>query len=684
VLLTLDPNGVNVKLISWYLGSAPFRIVSNPGCHISFESDGRDIEEDITNRTVMVHFRVLFNWTWPHEDPCDVMVDTIWGFWCASYYYERLFSVENDLDLHGPISARGEWQGALEEGDWVRAGENVTVSGPRVVYEGTTDIHPPAGVCNVTLTDDDGNFVSQPSHGSEPVGLTIKAEGETDLDELLTLSLSDLPGNATLVSEQSFYLKVDGDPPSFRDAQWDYWHNLSRVRISTSAEDLNTSGIDASTFEYSYTTTGPSGYGDWTSEDVNIMHASSSVEAFAFIDLPDGKDNHVRWRVKDLVGNSAMSEELQIELFTKNITYSDPVPDPDAWNNASQIECGVTISDIRGHDIDMGTIQYRISDLDTSFTGPWTDWEDEYLIDTGALIVRVTLMLNDSDFQHLQWRVMDPIAGLYVTSTRYRVMVDTTPPEFLSISPGPNERKKDTLVWVKVEVRDLLADIDPSRVWYRYWTTTPAGQWERLEMSELLLDTSNDKVMNKWLGETLLHLDRGPDNMVQFRAWDLAGNEAISDMVSIWVNRQPVPLIASPREDMVYSSTAPIPLSANGSIDPDGDALSFEWYFSGSLVPFTEGEEASVDLGPGTTNITLRVIDEYGGEAYVEVQVTVLRSRQPRVVWNEGLLLVILIVIVILIITTLATVLHIRLKMGQNTESPLVDETVMFQDRPKE
>jgi hypothetical protein len=242
-----------------------------------------------------------------------------------------LFRVENDLELVGPLSVSGEWQGARTEGQWVRSNERITLTGPIVVYEGTTDVFPPSGAFTDVLQDDDGDFVTTAHSSGAVVNLTIAADGTTDLDENYTLTLQDLPGTATLVKQRRIHLRVDGDAPAFRNAvpEPDDWHGSSEVLVSITADDHATSGVVGSTLEYSYTTTGASGaWTEWSREGLTVTPDGGDVDGLVTLALPDGTENFVRWRAGDRVGNGpSVSDAFRIKVDTKNVTFRRGQPD---------------------------------------------------------------------------------------------------------------------------------------------------------------------------------------------------------------------------------------------------------------------------------------------------------------------------------------------------------------------
>jgi len=477
VELTLDPEVANVLLACDIKNLPHFRVERDPNDHVRLASiEETDVVLDRENNTVWVHFRVLFEWNWPHEDLCDVLVNSfVRPDTTAPYRAKDLFWVENDLDFRGQLSAWGEWQGQLDAGEWVRSGERVTVAGPVVVYENTTDVFPPSGTCSVVLQDNDGDLTSTALSSGAPANLTIAADAATDADENYTLTLRDLPGNATVVSRPRIHLPVDGNLPLFRNAvpEETEWFSSHEVLVSITADDGRGSGVRSTTMEYSYSTTGLAGFGPWTRGGLESTSDGASVDGLVLLTFPDGTENFVRWRAGDIVGNGpAESQPYRIRVDTKNVTFTDAVPDPDAWQTRLSIECGVTITDMEGSGIEVANVQFRVSFQNLSHYGPWTDWERGSAQDAQSITVRELITLAESGFNYVQWRAKDIAGNGFTASPHYRVRVDTTPVAFYAFAPGPTDWHNVSRVTCTINVSDRLggSGVDLTTIKYRYRT----------------------------------------------------------------------------------------------------------------------------------------------------------------------------------------------------------------------
>jgi hypothetical protein len=744
VRLTLDPEGANVVLrAGLQMGGSFIEEESDPEDLVTLTSDLTDIIHDSDNNTIWVLFKVEFGWSWPHEDLCDARVGTMLNNITTPFLTRDLFRVENDLEFIGEVSASAAVQGALGEGDWVAGGETVTVSGPMIVYEGTMDVHPPSGAFTLVLEDDDGSRSTAAHVAGSNVSLALAVDAATDEDETLALTLDDLPGLATVVNGPAFALRVDGDVPTFRNAvpEPEDWHSSTLVLTSITADDGQTSGVLASSLEYAYSIDGGSTWSDWSTTNLETGSDGPWVEGMVLLTLPDGEDNFVRWRARDLVGNGpAVSADFRIRVDTINVTYTNPFPDPDAWHTQLDVDCGVTIRDEDGAGIEVASIQYRVSPANLSGYGEWQSWG----VSTGdvqEISVSDLITMGDTAFNYVQWRAKDIAGNGYTTSPHYRVRVDITPiviydlfpdvgphgtselmcganvtdgnlgsgvllssieyrvftdgewsewtsvgmtgvskdntfsvkatfadgennriqfrgsdvagngptetaehylsvdttgPEFGDISPGPEDKQSTPFVTVTVPVTDLIAGVNGSTVQYAYGTDGETGEWMSATIS---------RQGATFTATAEIEFAPGMDNVVTFRAMDLLGNQAMSETVNVWVNRDPQAAISSPTTDGLYRENDPVTLNGTTSSDPDGDDLNYTWYSDMQAEPIGYGRVLDVDLPVGTYNVTLVVTDDVGAQDETSVLVTVDQYIPPSTETSSVIWWVLLVVV---------------------------------------
>jgi len=518
VHVSVDPGGANV-ILGWTSGEVaePFFEVQDEHDHLELMQGSCYAERDDTNGTLMLHFGFVPGWNWPHEDPCDLVVEARRAVInTTNYLVKDLFSVENDLDFYGDVLAEGEWQGDVEEGDWVRGEEGLTFYSPLVVYEGTTDVHPPDSTGKVRIDGPIGAVNSSPYTSGERSVLKMMTPRQTIKEAVYTISLVNLPGTAESRGTRDFTLAIDANEPTFErpEPSGDDWQGTSRVLLSIAVNDTGTSGVNASTLEYSYSTSGLSPYSEWSRGGLRTTPSGPIVVGEVEIDLPDG-ESYVRWRVKDLVGISASSDQLLIRVDTRNVSFHSPIPE--GWQTISELDCGVTIQDLEGSGIDVGSIQYRVSYLNVSGYDEWVDWEGD-LEDSMEVSVTFRWMFSKTPYNMVQWRAMDIAGNGHTRSPHYRVLVDVDELTFSGFEPSPDvfQGNSDVECFVTCDDGAHGSGVDLSSIEYRVRQgDNEYSEWTGAGMQGTAGPTRFSIVVP---------FDEGAENRIQLRGWDVAGN----------------------------------------------------------------------------------------------------------------------------------------------------------------
>jgi len=640
VQLTLDPEGANVVLEAGLLsGGSYFDKISDVDDLVTLTSDLTDIVHDADNNTIWVHFRVEFGWSWPHEDLCDAKVGTFLNNMSTPFITRDLFRVENDLEFTGDLSASGAVQGDLEEGDWVRGGEDVTLSGPMVVYQGTVDVYPPSGVFTVVLHDNDDTRSTAAHVAGENISLALGVDTATDTEETLTLTLDDLPGLATVVSQPSFALRVDGDLPVFTNAVPgpDDWHSSTLVLTSITADDGLTAGVLSSSLEYAYSIDGGTTWSDWSTNDLETTSDGPTVEGMVLLTMPDGDDNFVRWRAKDLVGNGpAISADMRIKVDTINVTYTNAFPDAETWHTILAVECGVTIRDEDGAGIEAASIQYRVSHSNLSGYGEWQTLGSSG--DDQEITISSLITMGDSPYNYVQWKAKDIAGNGFTTSPHYKVMVDISPISFHDLFPDVGPHGQSSIEFgANVTDGDQGSGVLMSSIDYRVFTDGAWSEWKSAGMPGIsnhnhfsVIDTFAD----------------GENNRIQFRGSDVAGNgPSLSEehYLTVDTTGPHFGMMSPDFEDKQPNATVLVGMrvaDAIAGVDPSSveyaygtDSTLGEWmpaeYSLAGDVFLQQNYQATIEFAPGVDNVVaFRAKDMLGNEAMSE-SFTVWVNRAP-------------------------------------------------------
>ncbi len=640
VLITLDPGGADVGLrCERSPGGWLFQEERDPSDLVELSAPGCHVTTDAANGTAALHFLVTFEWEWPHEEPCDVA-------WClpvpgggggaaggTTINQSDLFSVENDLVLSGGPSVVGEWQGPVPEGGWVRAMENVTVTGLSVVYEGTTDLLVPDGTCALELRNDDGEVARTPIQAGAPVGPRIRCDASTDLEETVSLALVDLPPTVEARGGRTLHLSVDGDPPVLRDPVpgEDEWQATLHPMVAITADDGATSGVDAGSLEYSVSRDGGHSFTAWGRGGLGTHDEGIGVEGLVTVDLHEGVDNLVRWQVKDRVGNGARSADLRVLVDVSNVTFRDPFPTD--WQTARRVECGVVIEDVGGSPVAVPSVMYRISSGNLSHYGAWRDYDEGSQRDDVVVLVRVNGTFAESGHCYIQWRAMDVAGNGLMHSPHYRVMVDTTPIEFLGMSPAPGTFLNRSRVecWVTATDGAAGSGVELQSIEYRYG---PEGgdppEW---------LGAGLTGERNSIRFSTVLDLPDGT-TLVQFRGHDVAMNPTTeSEWWPVAVDTAPpaIALVWPPRDQRQTSSEVEVRFELSDALSGlDTTAVRLRWGAARDLdeVQWTQ-VEAELD---GDGYVVVRTVGlDPGADNWVQLSARDRASNEgispPEAIW---------------------------------------------------
>jgi hypothetical protein len=763
--LTLDP-GVTDVSFSWRTDPVNGSWFSPSTHELAKLTSDASVQKNTTGGKSWVSFSTLFDWDWPHEDPFDILVEYIKdGDVKYSYTSENLVSVENDITLIGPLQASGEIQGPLQVGDWVQGGEVVTFSGPHVVYQGTTDVYPPAGSFEIVVYDHDERFVIVQNPPDGYVNISFQVVDNTEHYRTHMLKLQRLPGTAKGPAPMTFVVNVDADAPVFRNAMPDgnEWIATNNVLVGITADDNGMSGVDASTLEFAFR--GSMGYGSWTRSEVMTDPDGQVVNGTATVFLPDGDDYHLKWRVSDLVGNIAMlPEEIQLRIDTRNVSFTESVPGKFEWQNSTRVLVGTTIRDLEGSGIDVSSVMYRISHNNVSGYGEWKRYTGQHtdsrkiearvyvdmgeginnyiqwraadiagngpkvsehfniIVDTvpitfrgfqprstashedvevsvvaddgpmgsgvdhqsiqfryrsgevgytawesvkvesimirevvdGETIVRIEYQITsiidklvEGDNNLVQFRGYDELGNGPAISKEYRISVDSEGPLISIIQPMGGEVQRDPVVTFTIRLSDPVSGIDVERVRFRHGTEGEEsfGNWSRMPVMV---------VGEGYEGTISITMERGRDNWVQFESFDKMGNRGFTPPTVVWVNRLPIANINWPKDGEEFVGVFEGMLNADGTLDPDGDPLTYEWFVDGESRSIGSDPQTQIQLDKGGHEITLVVTDPYGGTSEETISIVV---KDETYQFSSGWAILLILVVVVAVV---AAIIYLR------------------------
>lgn len=644
VRVLLDPTGVNVTLEWSRVGG--FSTVQDPPGLMELVSNGTDVREDPDTGALVLGFRAVPGWSWPHENRFDVRVEveTPHGI-TAVFIVKDAFRVENDLELAGDPEVEGDVQGHVEQGDWVRGGENVTFRGLSVVYEGSGTVAPPAGACSVAVSDTGGSRVVTPVGENGTVEVTARAPPVTLQRLVYTITLTRAPGLGQATGQRQFTVGVDADPVALGDLEpgGDAWLHSNDVVTSVTVDDAGASGVAGDTVAYRLSTGGSGAYGDWTREGLVLVEDGSAVRATVRLTVPDGDGNRIQWRATDAVSNDyTVSHEIPIRVDGTGPVFRDAYCE----TRPGSLWClvGVVVVDEGGSGVEASSVQYRVSPGGPDAFRSWVPWSGAPSGDPRELPVSALVELEESQWNYVQWRAMDAAGNGYAESPRYRVPVDVTPVAFQESDPYAGVFFNSTGVEFTVRAWDPGegSGVDLSSVEYMYALHDGDAGGQGASWSDWL-PAGLEGSMDEGRLSVFLHLTEGPENRVQLRAWDVAGNgPAVSRIYWVAVDLTPptVQMVspsgkqASPEvlvEVSIWDALAGVDrdrVEYRRSVD-GGDGMG-EWTpveVSGSRAACTGWLELVLERGDGNL-VEFRALD-LAGNAVSTGPLTIWVNRAP-------------------------------------------------------
>jgi outer membrane protein assembly factor BamB len=556
----LDPGGTGI-VIAWDRTTGR--------CEVQYGSEHVILEDwnatsDGTNWTV--EFDLRFPWTFPHEEPCDVVVGLRnMALRSGGGTFEDVFHVETDVELAGPLEITGEWQGPLEQNDWVRGGEVVTVSGPIVRYEGSENV---TALIRVTAVarDYNGNPSAQAMEPGESLGLRITTP--IDFNGVLRwrFSLIDLPIGCDDRTDITLTLGVITMPPTVvaSSPEERVWLTEGTVECSIGIID-NGPGIDPGSVEVLLEG------GEW--QVASFSRAEDIVFYYSIdVQLEEGKGNRLHWRLYDNVGNGPVEVgPLELWVDTKPVEFGDT--GPSGWVNSRSVQVSIALAD-ETSGVDPDSIEYQAAE------GAWTDI-DVQLTDG---VASVGLDLPEGRTA-INWRASDLAGNGPIISEAYEVLVDRTPPTLIGHAP-PTDHIFDG-EWISVEVRmtDPLSGIEEGSCRFLLKERS-SGKTSEIAGKE----ESDGEFLTIWLNATLVEDWWN----ISISVSDIAGNSVSINIGDFGIDLAPPVLSGEwPGADQIQPEGSPICCTVN-AWDAISGIAKVEWKAIWPDKPLNEWRPATL------------------------------------------------------------------------------------------
>ena len=489
----LDPDGVGAVL-SWdrITGNASLVYGSE---HVAL--DACTTSSDGTNWTVT--FSVRFRWSYPHEGPCGVVVGLRnIALRPGGGTFRDVFRVETDVELSGPLTAVGEWQGPVREGDWVRSSERVNLTGPMVIYEGSRNVTAPLNV-TIQAVDDGGGVTSTDLGAGSAMELVVQPTVSEDGLVTWVFRLGDLPDGCEDRTNLSFSLRVDATTPEVLD--WTpperTWLLNATVVCTVKVRDLG-SGMGAGLAQLRFAED------DWMDGESNKISEDSWSYSVTIM-LAEGTDNRIEWRCFDRVGNGpSTTGSVELWVDTHPVLFGEVRPV--GWVNDTAVSVSVLILD-NTSGVDPESLAYRLEGGDWTSVG--IEWDG-----TNA---SVHLPLPEGRTMVI-WRGRDVADNGPTSSAWHEVLVDRTPPELVDVDPPEGHIFPQANVSFNITLSDGLSGVSPD-LCRAVLVHREGGEAVDLDLSVTVTGDTATLLLEGILSEGRYDLEIG--------VGDVAGNDAI-------------------------------------------------------------------------------------------------------------------------------------------------------------
>jgi len=269
-----------------------------------------------------------------HITPCDV-----YDQWGNTTHFQ--FNIDSVLPVASELVPTGnEWFGNTLVGTEITFydSDGYGLDTNSIAYS-----YRKSGESSFTGWTDDGMEFEIVEMGGEGYPAKVRAWTELVFNEgdrnSVMWRVSDMSGNGPVYSEKRA-VKVDLTPVTFSDpVPLDEISTETMVSAGITIDDTGGSGVDGKTVEYSISKYGGDDdkyFTNWTITNNNMVKESLSI--LLDIEFEPGRDNYIKWRAKDAVGNGyTMSEASQIWI------NSAPEPVIDAPYEGRTFEEGSSI-----------------------------------------------------------------------------------------------------------------------------------------------------------------------------------------------------------------------------------------------------------------------------------------------------------------------------------------------------
>ncbi len=264
---------------------------------------------------------------------------------------------------------------------------------------------------------------------------------------------------------------------------------------------------------------------------------------------------------------------FSLRIDANNVTFSNFIPDNKTWYTKKEVLVGVTITDTGGGVVNSSIITHSISTNDGI---TWENWQlVPNLNPAESIVVKDAVTLKEGKNNLIKWHASDSIGNGPTESKPYRILVDTEGVEFSNAWPMSNDISLTEKVQVGITISDKTSGVNASTIEYSI-SIDKGKTWSSWKLVEGLNNSTKiDVRMN-------ITVPNGTNNMLKWRATDIAGNDIVESpplviIVNTWTPIIPEITIISPLNAITINCTA-VNLTWE-LIDPNIKNVTFDIFF---------------------------------------------------------------------------------------------------------
>ncbi len=270
----------------------------------------------------------------------------------------------------------------------------------------------------------------------------------------------------------------------------------------------------------------------------NITYNTSFTYTIKISDLPpvcDNKDETftiILTRIPDK--NDKSNEIFNVFIDAENVTFSEPTPPETLWQTETEIPVGITIIDKGGGVVNASTIMHRYSTKDGE---SWSDWKlISGLKSEKTVVAQVYFKFVEGTGNLVKWRAFDSVGNGPNESQPYRIYIDTLPVTFSNFQPLATDVSITDEVVTNITILDTNSGVDASTIEYAI-SNDRGNTWDDWQQVK---DYNDGK---KVFVQLNLTFPNGTENMIKWRAKDIAGNGPTESQPYVVLINTWVPLI---------------------------------------------------------------------------------------------------------------------------------------------